>query len=229
MELICPECMGTVQSGDGRAARCTVHGGEFKILFLREPVAPPPGAVMPVMPAATVEAGAMAMSTEGAPPAPPVVSGVPRPSEMRCVQHPGVAATQQCQMCGAYMCATCDFALPDGRHLCPPCATKPQPALGPKRKKAMIWSFVCAAAGTLGFVASLGYAATVGVETEAEQNALGVVMMLVVLVPSIAGVGVGLGAIDRRYRNPPSLWAATIWNGVLLGIFVLMTIIGNFS
>src|SRR5947207_648952 len=32
----------------------------------------------------------------------------------RCVQHQNVAATQQCKMCGGYMCNTCDFALPGG-------------------------------------------------------------------------------------------------------------------
>jgi hypothetical protein len=45
-----------------------------------------------------------------------------------CVQHPTVQATQQCKRCGAFMCSTCDFAFPDGVHLCPACVSRPHDA-----------------------------------------------------------------------------------------------------
>lgn len=35
MELLCPECMGALEITHGGSARCTLHGGEFEIMFLR--------------------------------------------------------------------------------------------------------------------------------------------------------------------------------------------------
>lgn len=235
MELLCPVCMGTLVSRDGRTARCTVHGGEFTILFLREPlkVMESPAENLPVIspvptaPEATVD-GAAADGTPALPPAVPVVPpAVPeRYPGMRCVQHPALAATRQCQMCGAYMCDTCDFAFPDGVHLCPACATRPQTALGPKRRRALIWSYVCAGGGSVFFVSFLATFALHPVHTQAEQQGVGTAMMLFVLGPAIGGLGCGLGAIDRRHRNPVSLWIATCWNGVIIAVFLLLTIIG---
>src|SRR5581483_9350020 len=131
-----------------------------------------------------------------------------------------------CQSCGAYMCATCDFALPNGLHFCPTCATKPQAALGPKRRRAMIWSFVCAGGASAAFIISLAYAGLHPPHSQVDEQALGVMMMFTTLVPAIIGLGVGLGAIDRRHRNPVSLWAATIWNGVITAIFLLLCVVG---
>lgn len=124
------------------------------------------------------------------------------------------------------MCATCDFELPNGIHLCPPCATRPQSTLGPKRKRAMIWSYVCAGGATLGFIISM-IIATHGVKTYADQQAIGVMMMLIVMVPGVTGLGLGFGAIDRRLSNPGILWAATIWNGVIVAGLLLLSIIGT--
>jgi hypothetical protein len=224
MEMLCPQCMGSLVSSDGRSARCTVHGGQFTILFNRDaaPTMENPPENSPATPAAP----------SAGPPVPPPLPTAAQmlaahpPATMRCVQHPSLPATQQCQSCGAYMCDTCDFALPNGLHLCPACATKPQTALGPKRKKAMIWSFVCAAGASAGFVLTLVYAGLHPPKTALEQQAIGTIMLFVTLVPAIVGFGFGLGAIDRRYRNPISLWIAAGWNAVIIATFLLMCIVG---
>jgi hypothetical protein len=96
MELLCPECLGTLESRDGQTARCTTHGGEFEILFARHLFAAPP--LDPNAPPVILAEGAC------------------------CVQHPSVAAAYACKDCGAAICATCDFTQADGSHLCPNCA-----------------------------------------------------------------------------------------------------------
>lgn len=35
MSLLCPECLAPLDTSDGRVARCTTHGGQYRILFLR--------------------------------------------------------------------------------------------------------------------------------------------------------------------------------------------------
>lgn len=124
------------------------------------------------------------------------------------------------------MCATCDFALDGGLHLCPSCATKPRTTLGKKRKSARMWSFILAIGSTVGFIVATVIAGMRNTGTEVDAQMIGVLFSVFVLVPSICGLGIGLGAIDRRYSNPGSLWAAVIWNGIVLGGFLLLSVIG---
>jgi len=123
------------------------------------------------------------------------------------------------------MCATCDFALPGGIHLCPACATKPQATLGAKRKVVLVWSLVLAVWCTIG-LALVFLGAFAG--NKNNEEALGVLLVLIVLIPAMVGMSLGMGAIDRRLTNPHILWVATIWNGVIIVIFILLCIIGLF-
>ena len=238
MELLCPECRGVLSVADKRA-RCTTHGGDYEVLFVREQAkAPAPVAAVPALSLEPVGSAALA---DGAPALDGTVPNAPAPivaappasyslaTQMRCVQHPALPAAQQCQSCGGWMCATCDFALPNGMHFCPSCATKPQTTLSPRRRKAMIWSFVFGGVSSAGLVGTMALAAVRPGTTTADQNALGYLMVIVVLVPSIVGFGMGLGAIDRRFHNPVSLWVATVWNGLILGLFLLLSVIGTMS
>lgn len=197
METLCPECMGALVVS-GETARCSVHGGEFRVLFLRQP-APPP--MVPL----EVGAGAAGMF---------------------CVQHPTVPAVRQCQSCGAYMCATCDFTLPGDIHLCPVCATKPQTELSGRRKKLRAWSFALAGWATLGMVALFGGAFAGMARDPAAKQALGSLLLFFILIPAIIGLSLGLAALDRRLANPLSLKLATVWSGVIVAIFVLLSAIG---
>ena len=49
MELLCPECLGPLVTRDGRTATCTLHGGEYRILFLRGQLVAPPASRPPIM------------------------------------------------------------------------------------------------------------------------------------------------------------------------------------
>jgi hypothetical protein len=97
MEFYCPECMGTLVSADGQTAHCSIHGGEFRILFSRAPL-----------------------------PLPARQADAPPPQLMEaamCAAHPAVAAAFACRDCGTPICSTCAFPDPDG-HICASCATR---------------------------------------------------------------------------------------------------------
>jgi hypothetical protein len=199
-----------------------MHAAQFRVLFNR-PRRPVVVAVAPEtidLPAAEQE------GTGPVPPPVPVPVAPPAPAYpgMHCVQHAGVAATAQCQGCGAYMCATCDFLLPGGIHLCPACATKTETGLSPKRKRALIGASVIAVWCTV-WMALIVTGAFARVKMNV--NLLGWIFILTVLIPSITGLTWGLGAINRRLTNPPLLWVATIWNAVILGGFLLLSVIGS--
>jgi len=148
------------------------------------------------------------------------------PAGVHCVQHPNVDATQICKSCGAYMCATCDFALPGGIHICPACAAAPKTTLSRKRKKLLSISYVLAAWSTLVFTALLaGYFAKF-VKTKDDVQMVGIMLLVFLLGPSLAGLAMACSALEKRLTNPPSLWIAVIWNGLITGGFILLDIIG---
>jgi hypothetical protein len=149
------------------------------------------------------------------------------PLGTRCRQHPSVQATQKCKLCGSFMCPTCDFLMPGNVHVCPVCATAPRPALSPRRKKYMIASFVLAVIATVGMAVIMSGAFAGMAHNKDDLQALGVLFMVIVLVPALAGMGMGFTAIDRRLTNPMSLWIATIWNLLIVGGFLLLCVIGN--
>src|SRR5262249_6715417 len=71
---------------------------------------------------------------------------------LKCVQHPNVSAVQVCRLCGAPMCATCEFSLPNDVHLCPRCVAAPPKTISKSRRGLVIAAFVIAAYSTLGLV-----------------------------------------------------------------------------
>src|SRR5690242_240260 len=98
MEMICPECMGTLVPHNVDSVRCTIHGGQFKVLFSRFPA--------PVI--------------QSVPP--PILA-----ENATCVQHPNIPAVYACQSCGTPLCATCAFES-GGAWYCPRCVTQPMVA-----------------------------------------------------------------------------------------------------
>jgi len=146
---------------------------------------------------------------------------------MRCSHHRNVQATQQCKSCGAYLCDTCDFAFPDGTHLCAACATKPSSELAPKQKQSMIWSYICAGGATAGFIGGMVVARTAIHQSREALQAVGFMFLFFVLLPAAAGIGLGFGATRRGHPSPWSVRGAIIWNAFLLGVFLLLSVIGN--
>jgi len=204
MKAYCPDCMGALAATSADSVRCTIHGGTYQVLFQREPLNPPVLEVSGGTPAGT----------------PPKLAG------HRCVQHPNLPATRQCQACGAYMCDTCDFALPGNIHVCPACATKPQTEMSSKRKGQRGWSYGLAIGATLGLGVIFSGTINADPNNPGSEDAVGTLFMFIVLIPALVGMALGMGAIDRRLTNPISLWIPTIWNGLIVGLFLLLCVIG---
>jgi hypothetical protein len=79
---------------------------------------------------------------------------------------------------------------------------------------------------TLGMVGM--FAASSAASTKQEEALAGVLGSLFVMVPGLIGTAMAFSAYDRRLANPPSVWAALIWNGLILGVFVLLAVVGTF-
>jgi DNA-directed RNA polymerase subunit RPC12/RpoP len=260
-ELLCPECLATLESRDGQTARCTTHGGEFQILFLRSPLPTPPRDLN--TPPIALAAGAMCLQHVSVPASyacrdcgtpicgtcafeesdgshvcpscagrrlafgPPRTTAAPSVAAgVCCLQHTHLQATAQCKTCGAFMCDTCKFEMPGGIQICPSCATTPRTTLSPKRKKMLIGSYALAGWCTLVMGALFAGVFQGMVKDKASQQAFGLLLMFILLGPSIVGVSLGVGVMDRRLPNTITMWIATAWNGLILGGFILLMIVG---
>jgi len=256
MEMFCPDCMGPLSPVTEATAKCTLHGGVYRMLFVRSQAplvdAPGPGNDAPVgtrcahhpevvarfscsrcrsplcancvfpQPDGTMRCpGCATGSVLGL--STPLKSAVA--AGVTCPRHPGVPAVERCANCGTPTCPTCDFAFPGDLHFCPQCATSPGATLSDKRKRSALWSLALAGWSTVAFVGFLIVASFT--QSKEGQDALGVALTITVLIPSVIGVAMGLGALERRQANPFWVWAAALWNGLLLGGFILLSIIGT--
>ena len=147
------------------------------------------------------------------------------PGGVMCQQHPTVAAVVRCTRCTAPLCPTCDFAYPGGTHFCPSCATSARPGLSKRRRRLVIGALALAAWATCGLVLLLSGVFAEMIESEGE-DVVGAILSFLIFVPTLIGVGLGLGSLDRRLGNPLIVWVGAIWNGVLLAIWLLLVVIG---
>ena len=124
------------------------------------------------------------------------------------------------------MCDTCKFELPGGIHICPSCATTTRTTINPKRKKMLIGSFALAVWCTLVMGAMMAGAFRSMVTDKVSEQAFGLLLMFILVIPSIIGLALGVSSMDRRLPNTIAMWIATVWNGLILGGFILLMIIG---
>lgn len=145
--------------------------------------------------------------------------------ELRCMQHPKAAAIASCDTCHGLICATCMFEVPGQLHLCPNCALNCRIKLSSGRMWAMIGGFVLAAIGTTGFGLLLTGVLVQLVAERMDLRMLGYLILLVIAVPSLVGMALTFGAMDKKLGNPPVLWVAAIWNLVIAASFLVMTLL----
>lgn len=272
MELICPECMGPLATTDGKTARCTLHGGSYRILFWRAAPAkrpqPMPGTIPVAAPlplnaspyaspspdvracprhpgiyAPHTCAGCMSPICETCSFVQPdgrrlcpdcaAPAAITLPRDLRnlqgvmCSRHPDVQAVVRCHACSKPVCATCDFLLPGQIHVCPDCVTRTDHRMSSKRKMMLGWSFGLAIFATLGIVLLFSGAVAGLAEGPAGEEMFGVLLSLVTFFPSIIGTALAFSTLDRRLSNPGVIWVAIVWNSLLLGTFILLSIIGT--
>jgi hypothetical protein len=125
------------------------------------------------------------------------------------------------------MCPTCDFEFPGHFHLCPACATSAHKDLSPRRKKLLIISYALAGWATLALALMFSGVFAEVVDSEAAVRAFEMLIGIVIFLPTIAGAAVSFSALDKKLGNPPAIWGAVIWNGLLLAVWVLLTVVGS--
>jgi len=139
-----------------------------------------------------------------------------------CQNHQQVPAAHRCYRCSARICSVCDFTFPGEVHLCPRCVTSGG-GLSPGRHGMMVAAYTMAAVATFIIIAIIVAAATRSI-SGGGIIIMGLISLL--LVPTIIiGLGLGVGALDRNFSNPVSLWIAASWNGLLGLILILLVLI----
>ena len=153
---------------------------------------------------------------------------LPLSGGVMCTNHPDVSAVRRCRLCAATMCLTCDFEFPGHFHLCPTCATNPQTTLSPRRKKLIGFAYALAAWATLALAVLFSGALSGMVEQSKEaEAAIGVLAGIGIFLPTLGGTALSFSALDKRLGNPPAIWGAVIWNGVLLALWVVLSVVGS--
>jgi hypothetical protein len=203
VEFLCPECLGPLETKDGKEARCSlVYTHRFEILFARRAL--PDGE------------GPHPLTGESKGPAIPAsLEGV------HCETHPDVQAVRRCRSCQKAICSTCLFEFPGRLYLCPTCATRPQEALTPKRRKYLMWSFIFAGTGTFltAFLFLGGLFGEVGMILS-NLAALGIIPA------AIAGVACGGAAKPPGRSKLAAVQVAWYWNLALLAVVILLMLVG---
>ena len=127
------------------------------------------------------------------------------------------------------MCATCDFEFPGNIHVCPTCVSKKPQGLSARRRTTLIWSYVIACWTTFAMFLLMSGAFAGAVSTQAELEVFGMIIGVLIIIPAIIGTALSVSVLDRRLSNPPSVWGAIVWNGLVLLAFLLLSIIGNMA
>ena len=215
MKTICPECKKRMRARDedeGKKARCPDCGS----LFLISSVDGFDNPTVPVNSNSNNLGGNLNLNQATSPPA--------VKNKIKCVNHPDVDAVVRCRACKAPICKTCDFTFPGNLHFCPNCASNPQEGLSSKRKGFVIWSYILAVVATLTLVLIVSGATDMG--SNEETFIVAAVLGNVLLLSSLIGMGLGFCALEKRLKNPGSIWGALIWNIVLSVITLILCIIG---
>lgn len=148
---------------------------------------------------------------------------------MYCVSHRTVPAVFRCDRCGGCVCRTCVFELPGARHLCPSCAVEGAKTFGPARRNTMFGAMALGAVATVS-TALLMFGAFARLASDPSSvMLLGFLLIGIALLPALAGLSLAWGAIEKRLHNPVPLWITLYWNAAIAALFVLLSIIGNFS
>jgi B-box zinc finger len=142
-----------------------------------------------------------------------------------CVDHPEMPAVVRCKLCAKAICATCDFALPGGVHLCPSCIeSQSSDEISPKRKKKTYIALALASWSTILFAMLFTGVFKSLLMADAGGKAADAVITNLILWPLLIGTGLSLGALDKKLRNTGLMRAVAWWNSILAGIFLLMIV-----
>jgi hypothetical protein len=216
---ICTMCAFEV-GGKTYCPDCATHAASGAVgePELTPPPPPPPPMSYPQPQEPTVNDVGIVSLNLTAPPPPRVAPGT------KCVQHGEIDAVTRCRVCSNGMCAVCDFALPNGMHVCPACIeSRGTTETVSPRRNGFAWGGLA-----LGIFTMVLFAVDIGLA--AQGNLAGSkILDIIVLIFSVAGVSLSFSAFEPALGNTPLIWTGVVWNTVFLSVFVLLSIVGTFS
>lgn len=98
--------------------------------------------------------------------------------------------------------------------------------MSPRRHRMLVASFCMAALATFGLFTMVFLMATVNRGDRDAAAVLGLVVIFLAFLPSVIGTALGFSTVERHASTPISAWIATAWNGLIVGMFVLLYVIG---
>jgi hypothetical protein len=221
---ICPDCESRLPDGNAVCPTCantppvTVAVAPVGLRLAGAPPSLPPAVASEPPPVLRLVANRAVIT-------PPPVN-VYRPAGLqfkKCTQHAEVEASYVCRVCSEAICDLCAFKLPGGDRVCPRCVLAKPRKMSGGRKSLLVTAYILAVWNTLGMV----LLASGALASKAEEAAMGILISVFIFIPTIVGLALGLSVFDKRLANPGSVWGAAIWNGILMGILILLFIIGN--
>ncbi|MGZ4777927.1 MAG: hypothetical protein ACXVIJ_05440 [Thermoanaerobaculia bacterium] len=134
----------------------------------------------------------------------------------------------RCRLCAKAVCATCDFAMPGGVHLCPSCIeSQSTEEISPKRKRQSFVALALAIWSTILFAILLSGAFNSLFTRDAGGKLADLAITNLILWPLLIGTALSIGALDKKLKNTGLMKAVAWWNGILAGIFFLLVIAVN--
>ena len=240
MARSCPQCGSVLEMIDADSAVCPKCNSRYRVRRRSEAGGQP----APPQAQAAANPYAQPLAPTAPPSAPPPAPVGFQPGQLAgavsqlgqlagaygtgapCANHPNVPGVNRCKECRKSLCPTCDFAFPGGVHLCPSCATSSSKKLSPKRKTLVGWAYALAIWCTLGMILVFTGAFNFQASSRSEMEAFNMLIGFLVFVPALVGAALGLGCLDKRLGNPPVVVVAAVWNGILLAIVIILTLIG---
>lgn len=146
------------------------------------------------------------------------------PPGMKCVQHKDVDAATRCRVCNNGMCNVCDFALPNGMHVCPACIeNRGTDGIAPRRTYTAVGSIAIGLFAMIFFVL-----VAIASARNPEDQGIAMVGNIAVLVVCIVGVWLSFSVFEPALGNSPPIWIGVILNTAVLGLLVLASVVGVF-
>jgi hypothetical protein len=101
--------------------------------------------------------------------------------------------------------------------------------LSGRRKQLLTFALGLAIWGTLGLVVLFSGALASALKTATERAVTGYALGFFLIIPALVGAALGVACFERRAVNPPIVWVAAIWNGIVLGVWIVLSIVGTLA
>lgn len=148
-------------------------------------------------------------------------------SDGSCTYHSRSSVSHFCTKCKTGLCRVCAFIHPSKKELafCPKCVSRPLNTYPSNRRNSLIIAYTMAILGTLSAgITFSGILHSAGMS----DNAVGLIMMASMLLPTLIGSSFSYGAMDATRGNGIAVWFALCWNAMVLSGITALTVIGVF-